>query len=146
MVSSRIQGHQYGLSTGLTVSRDENDPNLMLGGVDQRDHPWSHTLTQRAAQVLWFKLTVLLYPERSDMVTGLATTAPLREPSNPNVTTHVDVVKSASAPYTLVGWVQRESWKVLLSELDARRLWASLDVALFPVGWEGRQSGQKKLN
>ena len=49
MVSSGIQGHQYGLSTGLTVSRDENDPNLMLGGVDQRDHPWSHTLTQRAA-------------------------------------------------------------------------------------------------
>ena len=83
MVSSRIQGHQYGLSTGLTVSRDENDPNLMLGGVDQQDHPWSQILTQRAAQVLWFKLTVLLYPERSDMVTGLATTAPLREPSIP---------------------------------------------------------------
>jgi len=146
MATSGIQRRQYGLSTDLTVSREENDLTLMLGGVGQGAQPWSHPLTRRAAQVLWFKLTVLLYPDKSDMVTGLASTAPLRAPSNPDITTHVEVVKSADAQYTLVGWVQRDIWKVLLSEIDARRLWASLDIALFPVGWEGRRSGHQKFN
>ncbi len=146
MATSETQRRQIGLSTDLTVSREEGDLTVMLGGVDQSEDRWSQVLTRRAAQVLWFKLTVLLYPDKSDMVTGLAVTAPLRAPSNPEVTTHVEVVKGAGSQYTLVGWIQRNTWKVLLSEMDARRLWTALDVALFPVGWEGRRSGQKKLN
>jgi hypothetical protein len=146
MVPGDNQRRQYGLLTDLTVSCEESDLTLMLGGTAEGECPWSQVLTQRAAQLLWFKLTVLLYPEKSDMVTGLATTAPLRAPSNPDITTHVEVAKSASAQYTLVGWMQRNTWKVLLSEMDARRLWTSLDMALFPVGWEGRRSGRKTLN
>jgi hypothetical protein len=136
----------YGLSTDLFVSRKESDQTLVLGGVGQEEQRWVHVMTQRAAQVLWFKLTTLLYPDKSDMVTGLAATAPLRPPGGPSVTTHVEVVKTTDAQYTLVGWVERNTWRVTLTELEARRLWASLDLALFPVGWEGRQTKSKKLN
>jgi hypothetical protein len=130
----------------LFVSRKESDQTLVLGGVGQGDERWVHVMTQRAAQVLWFKLTQLLYPDKADTVTALAMTAPLRAPSNSTVTTHVEMVKSSEDEYTLVGWIQRSSWRVQLTELETRRLWAALDLALYPVGWEGRLTKLKKLN
>lgn len=137
---------QYGQSTDLFVSRKESDQTLVLGGVGQEEQRWVHVITQRAAQVLWFKLTNLLFPEKSDVVTGLAATAPLRAPDNNSITTHVEVVENEEAQYTLVGWVQRNTWMVQLSELETRRLWAALDLALYPVGWEGRESKNTKIN
>jgi hypothetical protein len=137
---------QYGLSTDLFVSRKESDQTLVLGGVGQKEKRWVHIMTQRAAQVLWFKLTQLLYPDKAEMVTALAATAPLRSPSSPSITTHGDIVRSGEDQYTLVGWIQRNTWRVELTELEARRLWAALDLALYPVGWEGRETKVKKLN
>jgi hypothetical protein len=137
---------QYGLSTDLFVSRKESDESVVLGGVGEGEQRWVQVMTQRAAQLLWFRLTRLLYPEKADIVTGLAATAPLRSSVSTTITTHMDAVKSAEAHYTLVGWVQRDTWRVDLIELDARRLWAALDLVLFPVGWEGRETKSKKLN
>ncbi len=137
---------QYGLSTDLFVSRKESDESVVLGGVGEGERRWVQVMTQRAAQLLWFRLTRLLYPEKADIVTGLAATAPLRSAVSTTITTHMDAVKSAEARYTLVGWVQRDTWRVDLIELDARRLWAALDLVLFPVGWEGRETKSKKLN
>jgi hypothetical protein len=137
---------QYGLSTDLFVSRKESDESVVLGGVGEGEQRWVQVMTQRAAQLLWFRLTRLLYPEKADIVTGLAATAPLRSSVSTTITTHMDAVKSAEARYTLVGWVQRDTWRVDLIELDARRLWAALDLVLFPVGWEGRETKSKKLN
>ncbi|NDJ78366.1 MAG: hypothetical protein GYB65_19120 [Chloroflexi bacterium] len=138
--------HQYGLSTDLFVSHKESDQTLVLGGVGQGSKRWVHVMTRRAAQVMWFKLTTLLYPEKAGLVTALAATAPLRAPPSNSVTTHMEVVKGEDGNYRLVGWVQRDTWMVALTETDARRLWASLDLALYPVGWEGRQSKPRKLN
>lgn len=137
---------QYGLSTDLFVSRTESDETVVLGGVGEGEQRWVQVMTQRAAQLLWFKLTQLLYPEKADVVTGLAATAPLRSPDAGSITTHMEVVRGNNALYTLVGWVLRDTWRVDLTETDARRLWAALDMVLFPVGWEGRQSKPKKLN
>lgn len=137
---------QYGLSTDLFVSRKESDDTVVLGGIGEGEQRWVQIITQRAAQILWFRLTRLLYPEKADVVTGLAATAPLRATLIDSVTTHMDAVKSGDAQYTLVGWVQRDTWRVDLTELDARRLWAALDLVLFPVGWEGRETKNKKLN
>lgn len=137
--------HQYGQSTELFVSRKESDHTLVLGGMGQSE-PWVTIITRRAAQVLWFKLTLLLYPEKATMVTGLATTAPLRFFVGESVTTHVEVVHSGHDQYTLAGWYEREAWRVLLTELECRRLWAALDLALYPVGWEGRVTKPKALN
>ena len=139
-------GQQYGFSSELSVSRKENDQTVMLGGVGEGDQPWAQVMTQRAAQLLWFKLTQFLYPEKADLVTGLAATAPLRSPTGLTLTTHVDVVQTGDAVYTVVGWMQRGTWRIQLAELEARRLWASLDLVLYPVGWEGRKTKAKKLN
>lgn len=136
---------QYGRSTDLFVSQKETDPTLVLGGTGQNE-AWVHVITRRAGQVLWFKMTLLLYPEKAEVVTGLATTAPLREIPGADITTHIDVVHSGEDQYTMVGWVDRQTWRVLLTELECRRLWAALDLALFPVGWEGRVTKPKKLN
>ncbi len=104
-------------------------------------------LTRRAAQLLWFKMTVLLYPDKANMVTGLAVTSPLRGIQNDLMTTHVEVIKNKTveAEYSVIGWTVQDNWVVVLSELDTRRLWAALDLALFPVGWEGRETKPKKL-
>ncbi|MBN1681692.1 MAG: hypothetical protein JW966_15535 [Anaerolineae bacterium] len=138
--------NQYGLSTDLYVSREDGDQTLLLGGVGQGARQWTQVMTQRAAQQLWYKLTALLYPEKSDAVIGLAVTAPLRSPENALVTTYMDVVKNGESQYTVMGWIQRETWMVLLSEDETRRLWGELDLELYPVGWEGRSIHPKKLN
>lgn len=138
---------QYGLTTDVSVKMHEGGQMVVIGGTGEKSQQWSHVLTQRAAQVLWFKLTQLLYPDKANIVTALATTAPLRPlGSSDAVTTHVEAVKCADQHYSLVGWVGRDTWMFLLSELDARRLWAALDTVLFPVGWEGRETKRKTLN
>jgi hypothetical protein len=114
-------GRQYGLSTNLFISPKENDQTLVLGGTGQEAQRWTHIITRRAAHVMWFKLTILLYPEKANMVTSLASTAPLRAPGSPAITTHIEVVRSAEAQYTLIGW-------------------------MYPVGWEGRETKPKQLN
>jgi hypothetical protein len=146
MATPGRSGREYGLSTNLFVSPKESDQTLVLGGVGQEAQRWTHIITRRAAHVMWFKLTVLLYPEKANMVTSLATTAPLRAPGSPAITTHIEVVRSAEAQYTIIGWIERETWMVVLSEDDARHLWAELDTVLYPVGWEGRETKPKKLN
>ncbi|MBN1202669.1 MAG: hypothetical protein JXJ20_12525 [Anaerolineae bacterium] len=137
--------YQYGRSTDLFVSREGSDHTLVVGGIGHGAQRWVQVLTRRAAQVMWFKLTVLLYPDKADMVTGMAVTAPLHMPDEETVTTHMDVFRSNEAEYTLVGWIDRTHWMVVLTELDARRLWAALDLVLYPVGWEGRDTRSSKV-
>jgi hypothetical protein len=137
--------HQYGDSTDLFVDHAENEGSLVVGGNGQGNQPWSSVLTRHAAQVLWFKLTGLLYPDKSERVTALAVTAPLRPLNIRNVTRYIEAFKSGSA-YSIIGWMQQETWMITLSEYEARRLWTQLDEALYPVGWEGRQTRPGKLN
>lgn len=145
-MSSQPRQYQYGSSKELSVSSKEPDsPILMLGGVGQDDQRWSHAMTRRAAQVLWFKLTELLYPDKATIVTSLAATAPLTALGPSNHTTHVEVVKNGTE-YTLVGRVNRTRWLVQVSELEVRQLWAELDKLLYPVGWEGREKKNRKMN
>lgn len=148
MPSSPPTKSEYGLSTDLFVSRKESDQTLILGGIGQGAERWVQVLTRRAAQLLWFKMTVLLYPDKANMVTGLAVTAPLRGTQNDMMTTHVEVIKNKTVEceYSIIGWtIMQDNWVVILSEIDTRRLWAALDLALFPVGWEGRETKPKKL-
>lgn len=144
-MSSEPRQYRYGHSTDLFVSRKESDHTLVLGGVGQNEQRWAHIMSRRAAQVLWFKLTELLYPEKAQVVTSIATTAPLTVPATRDLTTHIEVLKTDDG-YTLVGRVQRMRWLVKLTELEVRRLWAALDLALYPVGWEGRITKSKKMN
>jgi hypothetical protein len=129
--------HGYGHSTDLFVNRKRSGESLVVGGIGQDQARWTRVLSHRAAQMLWYHLTQHLFPEKCDVVTALATTAPLRNDTMPTITTHVQVEYQNNSCYDIVGWVGGETWWVRLNEPEARRFWAVLDMALFPVGWQG---------
>ncbi len=139
---SELSQQRHGPSTNLSVKKTGEDTReLCLDGVGGDQQRWQHLLNRRAAQVLWAKLTMLLYPDKASLVLSRAATAPL----NGNVfgqralTTHVEVIKTPEG-YTLVGRAHHARWTAQVSEGEVRKLWAALDTLLYPVGWEGRTS------
>ncbi|MAS33508.1 MAG: hypothetical protein CL610_05845 [Anaerolineaceae bacterium] len=134
----------YGLSTNLFVSRKANGESLVVGGIGENQSRWARVLSQRAAQTLWYHLTRCLFPEKSEMVTALVSTSPLRADNMPTITTHVSVEQRLDGGYDLVGMVGDQTWWVQLTDFEARRFWTALDIALYPVGWQGRRSTRTK--
>ncbi len=140
-----ILHRQYGVSTDLSAQGDEPSRTIVVEGTGENGIHWAHTLTWRAAQIMWFRLTQLLYPDKAPVVTGLAVTAPLSTTSGITLTTHTEVVRSREGDhYTIVGWVQRSTWRAVMCEDQARRLWTALDQVLYPVGWEGRENKPRR--
>ena len=138
---AEISQQRHGPSTHLSVEKTGEEAHaLRLGGIGEGQQHWQHVLNRRAAQVLWAKLTMLLYPDKASLVTSRAATAPL----NGNVfgqravTTHVEVIKTEENGYMLVGRAHHARWTAEISEGEVRKLWAALDTVLYPVGWEGR--------
>jgi hypothetical protein len=132
--------HSYGLSTNLFVSRKASSDSIVVGGTAEDSSRWTRVLSQRAAQMLWFHLVQFLFPEKSEMVTAMVTTAPLRSSDLPTITTHVTVEKLESGAYEIAGWVGNQNWLALLADHEAQRFWTALDIALYPVGWQGANS------
>jgi len=131
---------EYGLSTNLFVHRKTGGESIVVGGTAQDDSKWTRVLSQRAAQMLWFYLVQLLFPEKSDMVTALVTTAPLRSSDMPTITTHLSVDKTTDGSFEITGWVGDQTWLVRLNDQETRRFWTALDIALYPAGWQGATS------
>ena len=129
----------YGLSCNLFVNRKRSGDSLVIGGIGEDKGRWTRVLSYRAAQMLWYHLTHLLFPEKSEMVIGLASTAPLRSETMPTITTHMQVEVLDDGRYEIVGWVGEQDWWIRLSEAEARRFWSALDMALYPMGWQGSQ-------
>lgn len=130
--------HAYGAATNLFVSRKASGDSLIIGGVAEDSSRFARVLSQRAAQMLWFHLTRNLFPEKSDMVTALVTTAPLRSTTLPTVTTHVTVDKLEDGNFEITGWAGEQTWVLRLNEYEAHRFWTALDIALYPVGWQNK--------
>lgn len=130
----------YGLSTNLFVSRKAHGDSLVVGGIGENENRWTRVLSQRAAQMLWYHLTRQLFPEKSDMVTALVSTTPLRGDHMPTITTHMTVETRDEGGFDIVGVVGEQTWWVRLTEYEARRFWTALDIALYPVGWQGRKT------
>ncbi len=132
--------HTYGHATNLFVSRKMSGESLVIGGIAEDSSRWTRVLSARAAQMLWFHLTRLLFPEKSDMVTALVSTAPLRSDALPTITTHMTVDPIEGGGFEVVGWIGDQNWWVRMSDYEARRFWTALDIALYPVGWQGAKS------
>lgn len=130
----------YGNSTNLFVSRKTSGDSLVVGGVAEDASRWTRVLSYRAAQMLWFHMTRFLFPEKSETVTALVTTTPLRSDSLPTITTHMAVDKLESGDFEISGWIGEQMWWVRLTDYEARRFWTALDVALYPMGWQGSTS------
>ena len=127
----------YGQTSEIFASRRGEGETIVVGGVGAESNRWTHVLTRRAAHHLWFQLTGLLFPEKSPKVTGMAKTAPLSAPS-PAETTHFEVwLDPDTRQYDILGWVSGDSWWFRVDEQNAHRLWAALDLALYPAGWSG---------
>jgi hypothetical protein len=130
--------HVYGLVSNLFVSRKASGDSLIIGGVAEDASRFARVLSQRAAQMLWFHMTRLLFPDKSDMVTALVSTAPLRSPALPTITTHVAVDKLEEEGVEVTGWAGEQTWVMRLNDYEAHRLWTALDIALYPVGWQNK--------
>jgi hypothetical protein len=137
-----------GLSRDVFVSSRPDGESIVIGGASffEGSPPasdggkWARVLSRRAAHLLWYRLTLFLFPEKARHVTALVSTAPLQLNASPTVTTHVDVTQPEKDLYDVVGMMGKVSWTTRLSTLEARRLWTSLDLALYPDGWEEKDN------
>ncbi len=60
----------YGLTNELFANRKGEGETIILGGIGTGSSRWARVLTRRAAHQLWYRLTWLLFPEKSTQVTG----------------------------------------------------------------------------
>ncbi len=137
----------YGLTDEVFVNRKNDGETLIVGGIGRESNRWARVLSRRAAHQLWFQLTRLLFPEKSSKVTAMAQTAPLMLPNQPALTTHLEIVRNSEAhTFDIMGWIGEEKWWFRVDEHNARHLWAALDEALYPAGWQGPLTHHSKLN
>src|SRR5690349_17177325 len=101
---SQEMKQSYGLSNNLFVSRKASGDSIVMGGIAEDTTRWTRVLSQRAAQMLWFHLAKLLYPDKSEMITALIATAPLRDSTRPTITTHMTVDQDAHGGYEIAGY------------------------------------------
>jgi len=125
-------------SVNLFVERAEDGETFVIGGIAPDESEWVQTLTKRAARSLWFDLTRLLFPEKSDQVIAQVTTMPSMphfntEPSS--LTSWTFVTERPDGSCVISGWNGFPGWCIRLSAYEIYRFWATLDIALFPTGW-----------
>ncbi len=136
----------YGLTSEILANRRDSGNTIVVSGVGTECNRWTHELTPRAAQELWIQLTRLLFPEKSPQVLGLVQTMPL-SPTVPSATTRFEVLRNTDMHlYDILGWSDSEVWWFRVDEQNAHRLWAALDLALYPAGWSGPVIVRRKLN
>ena len=125
-------------SVDLFATRSTDGETVLIGGSASNQQVWEHTLTKRAARSLWFDLTRLLYPDKSDQVIAQVSTMPSmpRFTSEPtHLTSWAFVSEGPDGGCIISGWNGFPGWAVRLNAYEVYRFWASLDTALFPTGW-----------
>jgi hypothetical protein len=136
----------YGLTSDIFVVYETDDNTIIVGGLGVGSSRWTQRLTAQAAHQLWSILTRLLFPEKSRHVLGMAKTAPLCAPV-PELTTRFEIMRNPDLHvYDILGWIGDEAWWCRVDYHTARRLWAALDVALYPAGWAGPVTLHGKLH
>lgn len=122
----------------LFVVRSDDAETYRIGGSTTEGVDWQQSLTKRAARGLWFDLTRLLYPERSDQVIAQVSTMPSMPRFNTDsggLTTWAFVTERPDGSCIISGWCGLPGWSVRLTTYEIYRFWATLDTALFPTGW-----------
>jgi hypothetical protein len=128
----------HGMSADLSVAPGSEPDTFKLSGIGVGPRKWVHPLTRRAAHILWYRLTWVLFPEKSPRVTGMAATAPLSPRTQSGAVAFVEVIYRADQNmFNVIGWNESARWRFDLDDRAARQLWAALDVVLYPAGWSG---------
>jgi len=134
-----MEEHQLGQISDLECTLDRPSRLATLRGLPG----FQQILTVHAVYVLWYRLTQALYPDDAPTMTSSAGTAPLDMPEDLVVTMGIDLLRPESDPdhFDIIGTTNQESrWRARITGTESQRLWAVLDVALFPFGWDGRES------
>ncbi len=133
---------EYGLTADITLQTDPQHGFLTIHGVvqDGTNKRISAVLTKGAAHQLWYRLTQALYPDEAPTMTANASTAPLRGSNGELLTSTVDLEWLPNGMVEIIGTIMSAEWSISLRSTEAKRVWANLDMLLFPFGWEGRES------
>lgn len=128
----------YGTGVQMTIERNEQGL-IVLKGMAQGKTTKSirATLSPHASSLLWHGLTQALYPD------DIHQAAPVIDSNLPDaelMTSSIEVAHASPDHYKLVGRILAHEWSLYLSASEAKRLWAKLDLLLFPYGWQGRES------
>lgn len=142
-IQAQTRRKQYGVAQQMSVEQNK-EGLIVLRGVAQgkRVKAIKATLSRRASNLLWYRLTQLLYPDDAPHATQLLGTAPLGQalPEGELITTQIEVQPRHPDHYELIGRILNHEWSLHLSTSEAKRLWAKLDLSLFPYGWQGREN------
>jgi hypothetical protein len=125
-------------AANLFASPNRSGETILIGGLMPNETEWVQTLTCRAARALWFELTKLLFPDKSDEVIGHVATMRSLPPFQAEVTTVTTwtfVSEREGGGVLVSGWMGKPGWSLHLSAFEVYRFWAALDSALFPAGW-----------
>lgn len=104
---------------------------LVIGGTAQDTIRWTRVLSERAARMLWFSLTHVLFPEQSALLTSRLGTLPIRSQLLPTITNQL-LIEPHDGGFELVGESAGQTWTARLDQGEAERLWAALNQVLFP--------------
>lgn len=126
--------HSYGRSSNLFVSRKASGDSIVMGGIAEDSSRWTRVLSKRAAQMLWFHLAQILYPDKADYITGMISTTPIRSNDLPTITAHMTVDTLENGNYEIVGWINNQTWVISIEAGEAQKFWTALDIALNPAG------------
>lgn len=132
---------EYGLTGDIHFQFDGVHGLVTFQGIvqDGSEKRLSAVLSKRAAYQLWYRLTQALYPDEAPTMTATSATAPLRGVNGELLTSHVDVEWLPNGFVEIIGTIMTAEWSIRLSGTEAKRVWANLDMLLFPSGWEGRE-------
>ena len=133
----------YGLMEGLRVSGQYED-HVILGQNDAGDSgaKFEQVLTWQAAHFLWIILTRALFPLQGKDITleSAERVVPFTQIDGSRVTSHVGVFELVDGYYEIFGATSDgHAWEVRVGFAEGKRLWAGLDIVLYPMGWAGRE-------
>lgn len=123
----------YGYTAHLFAAQKPNSDSIVIGGFSEFRLRWTRVLTPRAAQMLWFRLAQGLYPESSSTLIARVSTAPMRSPLLPTITSQVQVDSLESGDFEVSARSGAQDWTFRLNPLEAGKFWHQLDRVLYPV-------------
>jgi hypothetical protein len=137
--SSENAESAYGLTHSCFATSKAEGELIVVGGVGAQSIRWARVLSWKVAQKLWYQLAECLFPEQLAQVMGIALR--LTVPPQPKIeiatgTFDIAPVRDGNL-LDIRASLGETTWRFRLGLHDAHFLWAALDLALYPGGWQG---------
>jgi hypothetical protein len=99
--------------------------SIIIGGIDVRGEQWTRVISHRAAHMLLFRLTLLLFPEHTEWLTPMDT-LPIRDSKLPTITNQFIVERLEGGVIEVTGIANGSRWTAKLLASDSVALWTAL--------------------